>query len=981
MKIRKLNLICIAAIIASMFSTVSAQQTFRVYRNDGTMELFFYTTLDSITFSPADESELSDGYGFTQNIHTTDSVYHFLTSEIDSIAFQPLPTVYKPGIVRIEGRLRDYVTGSDSLTLFVRTSIPETLLPKPGDDVATLDCDDILPYGFLGHVEKITRTTESIQIGCSQVSLLDIFDSLGLEGTSTSDTNETAASRGALDVWPPVHDKFVVPTLKKSFPLSHEIKAPGGLTQTYDMNVYGELSTQSCEVNWAYLITPMPFQTPHIHWSLTYTAQQSVSVGGSFGSTVKWEKKLPFVKQRNIRMPGAAAVIEFFNEAGVFIEIEGEIGLNASFTKPFTTVIHASYDNKTQTAIAPRFSMIGRDAVTESMLEGSASVTLGLYGKLGIAPLVKEIATIEAEFKAGATFSSSINLAAGVAPIEILNTEMYDEMNRDDFYRVDLSLTGEVTETVLGNPIQSNGLEIGDLVFKNPIFKRGSVPRFDNVTLTDEGDKGSLTASATLNRKLMFDVPVGFALYDDNKKFVDKWWADGEYKNNEGRKITHKFEGLKANTTYTLHPITRAFNDNMVANPSATSKIDISLDTWDAIDIKGSSAKLRGYVKGLSDEDNYTCGFNYWTDSSLNPETATYIEATEISEGVFTARVNNLQPETTYYFKSCLLLNGTTTVATSVKQFTALSTGEITCTMEQLDLMAFNDNYKHYKGIYKIQFQNLGNRKLHMEDWGRSSSTPGSFQIVSGENYSNVSLTFDGVWHARLYDNNEWIAYIGNIFVYPDNNPYFYAVINFKCDDKEWINMINSGVATFSKPCGLKIHYDVFNGMYNTGEEGDIIGEFNVRYDKKPEIKDLRLVRTEIDEANADSVLQLRFNVSGAHWIKNVEINQYVSGRFVRFSGDDDWIEEKEELIDKFKPEIADSGSFTQEDYYNAINVPDIDRDQNSLNEILYCIDPSYLADPIIHIKYVLTYTLIDGTTSSCEFSIPIDLREARQPK
>ena len=92
-------------------------------------------------------------------------------NEIDSVSFNPIPTIYKNNAVKIEGRLRDYVTGCDSLTL-CKSSIPEELLPACGDNIATLECDDILPYGFIGKVENIVRGEDVINIECSKVSLL-----------------------------------------------------------------------------------------------------------------------------------------------------------------------------------------------------------------------------------------------------------------------------------------------------------------------------------------------------------------------------------------------------------------------------------------------------------------------------------------------------------------------------------------------------------------------------------------------------------------------------------------------------------------------------------------------------------------------------------------------------------------------------------------------------------------------------------------
>lgn len=602
----RLHLICIVAMFSLLMPNLRAQQTFRIYRNDGTMNVFFYSNLDSITFSAGNDPEAP----LIQNFHTPDSVYQVPVNEIDSVSFNPVPTIYKNNAVKIEGRLRDYVTGCDSLTLFVKSSIPEELLPACGDNIATLECDDILPYGFIGKVENIVRGDDVINIECSKVSLLDVFDSLSLEVCASSDENPSA-SRSRAGIWPPVQSDLVIPSIKNSLILSHEIEAADGLSGTYDMTAFGELSTQSCNIYLSLLITPVPFQSPEVNFDFTYTAQNSITVGGSFSSSVKISKEFALESVRNIRIPGVTAVTEIFSEAGLFMEFEGKMGMNGSYTKPFTTVIHMSYNNKTPSAIPPTFKMIGRDPVIENSLEGSAAITLGLYGKLGIGMFCKELSAITAGFKTGITFSASIDPSTGVMPIETPNTEMYDELNRDDFFRGDFSLVGEITAELFGDDKLKNSLEVGDLFFRNPVYRRGVVPRFEEVSLNDEGEPGVLTASAKLKRKLISDVPVGFALYDDNKKFVDKWWADFKYKDNEGSSMTHKFEGLSANKSYTLHPITRAFNDNMVANPSATGEIAVHIITVEASNIKDQYATLSAEVKVEPDQE-YTAGFYYY---------------------------------------------------------------------------------------------------------------------------------------------------------------------------------------------------------------------------------------------------------------------------------------------------------------------------------------------------------------------------------
>lgn len=601
----RLHLICIVAMFSLLMPNLRAQQTFRIYRNDGTMNVFFYSNLDSITFSAGNDPEAP----LIQNFHTPDSVYQVPVNEIDSVSFNTVPTIYKNNAVKIEGRLRDYVTGCDSLTLFVKSSIPEELLPACGDNIATLECDDILPYGFIGKVENIVRGDDVINIECSQASLLDIFDSLSLEVAASSSEENAPASISSVNV-PSVHKSFNIPPLKRSKSFKDEIKAPGGLSGTYDMTVSGEYLTQSCDVNFALFITPMPLQTPHVHFSFSYKAQNSITIGSSLSSGVKLEREFPIGSFRNLRIP-RAEVFEIFGEAGIYFEIEGNLGLKGSYTKPFTTEISVNYDNKAESPTPPVFKMVGQDPVIENTLESSGAITLGLYGKIGVAPFLKEVAAITAGFKTGMTFSSSIDLSTEVAPFEMLNTEMYDELNRDDFYQGHIRLTGEIATEILGEEQQKRSVEVGDLFFRNPVYRRGVVPLFEEVSLKDEGIPGTLTASATLNRKLTSAVPVGFAIYDDEMKFVDKWWADFKYKDNEGTSMTHKFEGLSPSTKYTLHPITRAFNDNMVANPSATGEIAVHIITGEASNIKDQYATLSAEVKVEPDQE-YTAGFYYY---------------------------------------------------------------------------------------------------------------------------------------------------------------------------------------------------------------------------------------------------------------------------------------------------------------------------------------------------------------------------------
>lgn len=648
---------------AGCFTSLSAQKTFRVFKHDGSLNVFLYSNIDSITYSNIDETGMLQDYVVTQNIHTPDSVYRFNVSEIDSVAFTPLQTIYKPDAIRIEGRLRDYVLGADSLTLFLKKSIPESLLPKAGDNIATLECDDVLPYGFLGRVERITQRQDTIDVECTKPALTDIYESLELV-ISTED-NGKAESRSYKD---PNQHKFTIPSLKKKIYLKNEIEANDELSGSYDMSSSVDLRTDECTIYSVLNIIPRFLMLPQIYWDFTYTAENTLSIWSSISAQVEWNKEFKIESIRNIRIPGAAAVFELFEEGGFFVNIAGSIGLNSSYCKPFTTVIHYTHNPTGPVAIPPTFKMIGRPSTVETSLEGEASISVGLYCKIGVGTVAKELADLEAGFKIGPKFSSSLSLTPTVSPIEVINTEMYDEMDRDDFFRGDLMLTGTVEAKVGNHTKLGKELELGDMIFNNPFFQRGIVPHFDEVSLTESEKAGVMTADATLSRKLMFDTPVGFALYDSNKKLVDHWWSPTKYKDKEGEKISHNFENLKVNEEYTVHPITRAMKDNMVANPSDDAKITPNIITDKATDISDKSAVLHGLFEKISEKDECKFGFYYGLNTNVGPTDGIYLPANS-HDNKISVNVDNILPGTKYYYRACATVNGETFYAENIESF------------------------------------------------------------------------------------------------------------------------------------------------------------------------------------------------------------------------------------------------------------------------------------------------------------------------
>ncbi len=570
-------------------SEVWAQQTFRVYKKDKSVQAFFFSSLDSITMQSTVEG---DEMGDWQLFHTPDSVYKIPINEIDSVSFATIPTIYKSGVIRIEEGLLPYVIGADSLTLRLSASTPSGLIPTKGAHVVTLQCSDRLPYGFFGKTENVTRTSDGISVECSRPSLTDIFESLNYEVdvTSQEEGSEVKTRAGGLTV-----KDIILPTLSNSVSFRGDVEAPGGLSQEYAMSGSLSLSTPKFRVMCAHII-----ERGQSYFTITTIGQHALTINASLASKVKWELKKPIEAIRNIRIPGLASLFELFEEIGLFVEFQGEIGLNANYVRPFNTVFHFACDNFSTGNIPPTLKIVGGNPEFDVRLEGKAEISVGAYGTFGLAPCVKEISEVNVTVKGGITYSSDMSLTTEASSIETINTKMYDDINTDDFYRADCFFSGGIEYKLFDRPLYLSGEIVYSFEQYNPVWQRGAVPKFSDLKLEPTDKAGEMEATTILSRKLLFPATVGFGIYDSDEKLVDKWWSEEEYKSGDPLVMKHSFSGLEVCKEYTLHPLVRAFEDNMVANPSITGELEVNIETGEASSITHESAEVSGICKELS---------------------------------------------------------------------------------------------------------------------------------------------------------------------------------------------------------------------------------------------------------------------------------------------------------------------------------------------------------------------------------------------
>lgn len=637
---------------------MQAQRSFRVHKSDGNMQSSFYSSLDSITFSKTDLNGVSHDDVVVQEFHTTDSVYRIPLADIDSIAFTVPPTVYKPDAVKIEGQLRQYVVRADSLTLWLQGNTPENIIPKNGSNIVTLECDDVLPYGFVGKVRNVEKDGDCIKVDCAQASLFDVFEKVYIEVDAATGTEVgLKKSPSRTNAWPPESKEIKIETIGGKYDFEEEFQPSDDFSGEFNQSIGFELATPKFIVNTAILIDGMQFS-----YSMTTVGDHRFSLTGSVSGKVGYEKEIELASVRNLRIPGIASFIEFFASAGLYFNFDGNAALGAEYTRDYKSIIHYEYSNNSASSIPDRFTMKPGGKSIDVEFEGDARLSFGLSYGFGIAPIVKELASVETTMKHGVTFylPEPVKLSLPVNKNQI-DTLLYDKLNRDDYLCGNLDITGEMKITLLDVPnlptIEfSKELDLDDYVRYNPVWKWGIVPEFKDVYLSIR----NYEASAKVGRNLINSVKVGFAVYDKNNKLITTEWQNRPYYNQLDTTIRMEkrlvFPGNNS-SEFRAYPVVEAFGIKMRANPYAVSSYPVAFT--EAVSMTDSHIMFSGHVEGTDSEYPFEAGIAVYPFRELkaSPNTEKFNFTIDKKEFHF---YNEIYQYHSYYKEGRQYINGNT---------------------------------------------------------------------------------------------------------------------------------------------------------------------------------------------------------------------------------------------------------------------------------------------------------------------------------
>jgi len=770
-------------VIALTLAVCASAQTdtkraFRMYMHDGSVQFFFYSDIKSMTVGYED----GDVDCPVQIINTSDSVYTFPMADIDSVSFARPVTEYKSNVVRLEDGLLPYVIACDSLTLTFRPDVPRELFPPVGGHMVTFESNEILPSGFIGTLEQL-KEEGNVVAECSFPDVTDVFDNLFFAMGENTQSSQPHVNMNKTQ-W--IHDDNIeVRPIGFKLP-DNEWPAPsigwGNLSGSYTNTAGFNLTTEKFRARLFMLV-----ESGEASFSFTSTGKHTLTLEASEYVDASISDNLPVVTV-NVPIPNCPLLALGMN-FGLCYSLGVGGGYNFKSEIPFTSVLHFSGGIKdvgnhwgsATNIIATTGKLIFGTPATHLLGEGSITAELGIYGSIDVHPKfwknsIKNKLALSAGLRTGWRFSTALPDYVNTSSIENANTDLYDSLNGKDVYKLERFFTGYIS---LENGFNDSNLEIPwDINIDSPVWSGGVVPEFLNVSLTKTESPGTFRADATLKRKIASYAKTGFALYDDSNKLVEQWWDNTTYTNQEGTRITHDFSNLKTCVNYTLHPIVGSLNQEMVANPSSNAKIVSTVITGDAV-VTANSASLLGWVNELSEADDYSSGFYYGTEPYVDTMNSAFLPADIQENGYFLSELENLNPDTKYYYRACSNINGEMILAEETMSFTTKAEDEI-----ELDLSG-TEVWLSPVSAYLV-FPNI--------------SSKDQADVIKIYVYSDPEMSSGIMQNGNIYviyNENDGVGYSKHIWGLKPSTNYWYKVYN--CSSYPFKTLITGSFTTTTR--------------------------------------------------------------------------------------------------------------------------------------------------------------------------------------
>lgn len=531
-----------------------------VYQKDGNILSFLRSEIVEMGYSYDDTLGVTHDEITSQVILLNDVAHIIQLDEIDSISFVTPPTVYQPGVIRIEQGLMDYVEKSDSLTIYFAANTPANLLPKVGDKLVTTEVNDKFEVGFVGVVKSVNGTT----VECDPVNLGEIFITYYETNVMESQTEEPSAARRT-----------------KPIEIGHTFNLP-----TYTYSIGNELTQKLISSPLAYKVgTKLDFSfTPklRVKASLIVDKEKGTILNGEADMTGLFQESLSFYGgledsfQFGISLfsKPVCRFVSFYFKLGVFTEQGVTATVSNVWEQQCGATFSFTFQEKAKEQLKCSFRSheptYSHDVVgfVDGRLAG------GLFTEVGFAPNIPIIGPSLANVSLHSEFGAELVGHAMLYDNDIRNatteTRAYEILKGSNI-QVNTFTIHEFQKKVLGttitNPLASETKKVGQW---------NLVPNFTSITANRQNDIIEVLLDVEKSDdNLLMPVDFGVGLYNSKNEQVASDYLGNYWKGSDGGSFTNFFKELDAEEDYVVSPIVKILDFELRSSKTAeTDRFD-----------------------------------------------------------------------------------------------------------------------------------------------------------------------------------------------------------------------------------------------------------------------------------------------------------------------------------------------------------------------------------------------------------------------
>lgn len=713
--------------IVGMSQTIG--EAFYVYRNDGMINTFFRSEIDSIAYSYYDADSLIYDEIVSQVIYTPDSIYQIPLAVIDSVGFVTPETKYQPNVIRLEGEIRNYILGSDSLTVYFRSDTPNNILPKIGDKLVTTEMSDVFEGGFLGQVESIAQTNDTITLKCNIIGLDEVFEcfyySNSYEQTQATSRKRAMSWNGSFSPDPFVFS--LAGFLKASI---KPVDCPWKVAPKYDVSIAPSFHSKG-----SIIVHPIKGVVINLDIKQQTAITQDIAMTGSLSVTK------PILETGPIPITAIIPFVWVYGECGLFIGTNMKVSMEQHWSQSLSYNIHFEASYLPALAIAtsiPKLSINGVNLISEHsgkcLVEGS--VRGGVFGEIGIALLEKHVASTGFRFEGGLKLVGNTMIYNSDTQQSLFTTSLYDKLESSDTHLKAFCSVGLDAQLI---HVGKANINVFSKEWELTKFKL--VPDFSNTTLTRSvTNPAYLTATTTASGGAIFPCTLGFRLFEGNDDNSIKGTSNHSYWSITDKTDTFsdEFEASTLLKRYTVYPtVDMGLGFEMIANPSAEVELGATPITLDVENVSETTAKVWGRIEGHELLDGTTT-FGLGYEEVGGAGTVSYDASSIDANGAFSVEFMALKPNTTYKYFAYLTIDGETYYGEDKEFTTKKGTDETNyepyfVRNDSVFIIYYDDKKEERNGTFDNDY-------IYFYDW--SSEHNQQFNCVAGGNFIS-KIIFD----------------------------------------------------------------------------------------------------------------------------------------------------------------------------------------------------------------------------------------------